>query len=678
MNLPPEEQFCNGNQTQSVCSNLQLLNQLDGFSINPRVMVCFSDEVNPATLPNGIKLIPVDAPSTAISLTQFLYHHDSNAKSYCAYAKPNNVLNQGSRYLLVVTDAVTDSAGQKVEDGGSFEAALKSSDSYDESLASALDSLPKQLPFSGKIVSASLFTTMSATQWLEDVRDYVHKSAPGILIPAGLPYQFQTSNLASFTWQADLGTGTTSYPIPLNVLSPPAPSSLASGVGSVAFGFFLSPNYLNPSGAAPGTITTNGVKPVAIPKLLGGLTFGFIPVSFHVFLPSGPMPSGGWPVVIYGHGLSDNQFGAPTYIAATLAANGYATLALEITGHGYGPNSTVALVDKRGNRSTVAAPGRGIQLSPNAPIGTSDGCVVPGAVAIRDCGRQTAVDLFTLVKAIQQTGRPLFGLDPQRIYYVGQSFGSVYGALFHAVEPSVKAAVLSVGGGTNVDVARLAVPGRQIGASYLFGLGLLNVPAAPPEDYFHGAFSDGFNDEYVYRGQIITDNVPGALPIQGAFESADWLGMLGDPLAYAPHLKNDPFAGVPAKSTFFQYSWGDLEEPNPVNSAFIRAAGIESSSWLFRFDWALPTAPQLASIQSPGFPLPILPHRILSNPTIFSDPAEMSISLAEQQSIAAYFNSGGQIIPDPNRYLTGIFAGATLFEQPAQLPESLNFIQIPK
>jgi dienelactone hydrolase len=613
-----------------------------------------------------------------ISLDQFLYYRGSNAKSYCAYAKPGNVLKQQSRYLLVVTNAVIDSNGHKVKDDGSFKDALKSSDVYYASLASALDGLPNQLSLSGKIISASLFTTMSATSWLEDARDFVHSSAPGLLIPAGLPYQFQTSNVATMTWQADTGTGTTSYPISLDALSPQSRSSNARAVGSVAFGLFMSPNYLNPGG----TITTNKTKPVPIPNLLGGPTFGFVPVSFHVFLPSGSMPSGGWPVVIYGHGLGDSQFGAPTYIASTLAANGYATLAIEITGHGYGPNSTVALTDKRGNTFTVSTPGRGVQLAANAPIGPTDGCIIPGAVAIRDCGRQTAVDLFALVKAIQQTGRLTFGLDPQHIYYVGQSFGTVYGTLFHAVEPSVQAAALSAGGGTNIDVARLTITGRQISEKYLYDLGLLN-PAAQPQAYFNGRFYDGFNDEYVYRGQIKTDDVPGALAIQGAFEAAEWLGMLGDPLAYAPHLKNDPLAGVPAKSTFFQYSWGDLEEPNPANSALIRAAGIESSSWLFRFDWALAPqlAPQLAGIMSPDFPLPILPHRILSNPTIFSDPAEMSISLAEQRAVAAYFNSGGQTIPNPNQYLTGIFAGVTLFQQlipPAQLPESLNYIQIPQ
>ena len=668
ISLPPSSEFCDSASHASVCSNTAALNQLDGFSLNPRVMVCFSGDVNPDTLAGGIKLIPLNAPRTSISLKQLLYHSDS--QSHCIYAKPENVLHQRSRYLLVVTDAILDNNGRSVEDDGSFRDALGSSDPYDSSLTAALNSLPSQLSVSGKIVSAALFTTMSATSWLESVHDFVRNSAPSVVLPAGLPYQFLISDLASLTWQADTGVGTMEQPIPLDALNK------VGLVDSVAFGLFLSPNYLNPGGPAAGTITTSGTLPVPVPNSQGQLNWGLVPVSFHVFLPAGQMPADGWPVVIYGHGLGDNQFGAPTYIASTLAAHGYATLALEITGHGYGPNSKAVLTDKRGRTFTVSTPGRGIQFAPGDPIGSSNGCVVPGAIAVRDCSRQTAVDLFALVNTIQQTNGLTLGLNPQRIYYIGQSFGSAYGTIFHAVEPSVKAAVLSAGGGSNVDVARLTIPGRQIGTAYLAELGLLNVPPAPPQAYFH----DAFNDEYPYRRQLTIDNgsVPGAVAIQAAFEAADWLGTSGDPLAYAPHLKRFPLPGVPAKSTFFQYSWGDLEEPNPANSALIRAAGGKSSSWLFRFDTAAQFHPEILGIMSPDFPLPILPHRILSNPTIFDEGngAETSIALAEQQATAAFFDSDGQMVPNPNLYLTAPFAGLTLFEQPTLLPERLNFLQI--
>jgi hypothetical protein len=68
----------------------------------------------------------------------------------------------------------------------------------------------------------------------------------------------------------------------------------------------------------------------------------------------------------------------------------------------------------------------------------------------------------------------------------------------------------------------------------------------------------------------------------------------------------------------------------------------------------------------------------LSNPTIFDGDkaAETAIALAEQQAAAAYFDSDGRTVPNLNQYLTGPFSNITLFEQPASLPERLNFLQI--
>ena len=67
INLPSSAEFCNSASNASVCSNTALLNQLDGFSVNPRVMVCFSGDINSATLSGGIKLIPLSPPQNVIS-----------------------------------------------------------------------------------------------------------------------------------------------------------------------------------------------------------------------------------------------------------------------------------------------------------------------------------------------------------------------------------------------------------------------------------------------------------------------------------------------------------------------------------------------------------------------------------------------------------------------------------
>src|SRR5580704_10309075 len=52
VNLPVSSN-CSSASAPAVCSNVPLLNLLDGFSVNPRVMACFSAPVNPNTLQTG-------------------------------------------------------------------------------------------------------------------------------------------------------------------------------------------------------------------------------------------------------------------------------------------------------------------------------------------------------------------------------------------------------------------------------------------------------------------------------------------------------------------------------------------------------------------------------------------------------------------------------------------------
>jgi hypothetical protein len=633
--LPSSSDTCDANAAPGVCSNVSLLNQLDGFSVNPRLMLCFSAPVDPNSLQTGLTIIALDNGASA-SVNQIIYDPGTN----CAFAKPSQVLNQQSQYLLVVNGSIRDASGQPVAADPAFVNCLASNTGYCSALSQAVKKFVK--PSAG-VVAASLFTTMSATTWLEQARNYVDGSAPA---PALILANFPLSNLTDLTWVPQDNTGTTAN-------QESVPLSALSGVGSIAFGLYNSPDFISPlDGTIPTTPTAQNLASPYFP----------VPVSFHVFLPAAAKPNNGYPVVIYGHGLGDNQFGAPTYIASTLAQKGFATLAFEITGHGYGPASVVNVSDRSGNVQTVPTPGRGIQLPGNTTIGPTDGCIAPGAVAVRDCGRQTAIDLFALVKTIQRS--PGLNIDPAHIYYVGQSFGGTYGTLFQAIEPNVTTAVLNGAGGTSVDIARLAITARPLGIAYLAPLGLLNLPPDPPQ-YPYG----NFNDNYVFRDTAaVVNNVPGAMAIQAAFEAADWLGMLGDPLSYAPHLQNaQRLSNVPVKSTLFQFGYGDLEVPNSTEFAVVSAAGA-TSAWFFRFDQAVADGhPELLSITTPDVaPLPILPHRILANPTVLPDgvPAELSVAYAEQQQVAAYFQSNGAANSDPNQWITPPFSADLQLFQP--------------
>src|SRR3984885_1367873 len=123
--LAASRNTCAPSSAPSVCSNQFLLNQLDGFSVNPRVMVCFSAPVNPNTLPGAISIIPLSG-DPAVSTNQIIY----DPTSQCAFAKPNRILNQQTQYLLVVNPLIRDTSGLRVIADSAFLNCLNSSDSY--------------------------------------------------------------------------------------------------------------------------------------------------------------------------------------------------------------------------------------------------------------------------------------------------------------------------------------------------------------------------------------------------------------------------------------------------------------------------------------------------------------------------------------------------------------------
>ena len=648
----PAPAACALTPTLTACSDALLLNQLDGFSLNPRITVCFSDAISPDTLRTGIRFVPLGQRAQAIGVNQVLYDQASN----CAFAKPDQVLKQRTRYVLAILDSVLDTNGHKTKTSKEFRDCLKGSTTYCADLAESLVSVQGSGQLTGNVVGASVFTTLSATSWLEKARALV-RSGPPVALRAGSQVSWSTQGLNSMTWDPQ-GAAPQQIPVPADV-------------DQIAFGLYLSPNFLQVQGPLAGSIAVTPTNapigaPVPVPGLPSNIPAGYVPVSFHIYLPPAPANGHPFPVAIYGHGLGDNQFGAPTYIASMLAKQGIATLAIEINGHGFGPGGYVQLNFTNKSPALIATPGRGLPLSPGNTYGPTDGCILPGPLAVRDCARQTAVDLFALVNTIKSGGLLGVPLDPSRIYYIGQSFGSTYGTLFNALETDVNKAVLNGMGGTSVDVSRLAISGRPLASFYLASMNppLLNVPPALAEAYFH----DNFNDEYVLRDQpVVLNNVPGALPIQAAFEVADWLHMLGDPLSYASHLR--------AGSTLFQFGVGDLEIPNPTESAVVRAAGAQANAWLFHFETAAALAPGLLGLTYSGVGFPILPHRILSNPTII-DPAqsaEVAIALAEQQQVANFLLGQGD--QNPNDFLGTPFAGVQLFQNNPPLPETLGFLQ---
>jgi uncharacterized protein (TIGR03437 family) len=628
----------------SACQELGLVNQLDGFNVAPRFTIRFSGAINTNTLRDGIAVIALDnltpddpgvhTRGAQIRLNQLMFDPLTNT----AFGEPDEVLDQHREYLLVVTDGVRDVAGDPVQPDPTFTACLATPapDAYCNRLGQALRSVVLQ----GRAVSASLFTTQSVTAFLERARAVMQGSTLD-LRRTGSRNVFQIAEILSITLRQQVGVN----PARFDDFVVPLPSILLQHVGRIAFASFRSPSFLNQQQIiAP--------QPTGAPVPLPANTQE---IFFHAFLPKSDRPASGYPVVIFGHGINDSRFATPTFIAASLAENGFATVAMNAVGHGLGPEGTVRILDILFQTTVLPAGGRSVDLNQDGALDSREGCLVltPAPVGLRDCIRQTALDLTQLTRAIR-SGVDLDGdgrvdLDPNRIYYAGQSLGGIYGTVLHAIEPQIRAAVLNAAGGTIVDATRLSPSFRFVARDYL-------ARRTPPLLNRGG----DFDDNYVLRDQPVRlSQVPGAIDIQEALERVEWIQMNGDPLGYASHIRASPLRGVPPRPALWQFARGDRTVPNPATSNLIRAARMRESSVVYRHDLAREVVPSL----------PDNPHIFLSE---FRSPAGLAVALAAQSQLAGFFASNGATIPNVNPKITPVF-NRDLFFIPATLPEDLGF-----
>ena len=150
------------------------------------------------------------------------------------------------------------------------------------------------------VVTASVFTTQSATAVLEKIRDQLHAATPApadfLLGPSGERTVFNLGDVAGITWNQQTRVAGPLNPVPVNVN---LLGFVPGAVGQVAFGKYVSPDYetaekfIPPVGTRTGTPVVQGVNEV----------------FFNLYLPSGPRPAGGWPVAIFGHGVGGSKQG---------------------------------------------------------------------------------------------------------------------------------------------------------------------------------------------------------------------------------------------------------------------------------------------------------------------------------------------------------------------------------
>ena len=479
----------------SDCADIDVLNTLDGFNLQPRISIPFTGPIDPASVDSS-NVFLVRLPDLRITgINQIAWEPAANT----LHVESDQLLRQHTTYVLVVTTDVRDATGKKIKSAWFHNSHL-------------VHGLPGKLL--SKVAVASIFTTQSATALLEQVRRQIKASTPSpasfVLGAGGERTVFPTTDVTSILFSRQTTTA------PGFAVSPTGTPFLA-GVGSIAFGAFDSPDYQTPSKVIPPVGSRTGVPAVQ----------GTNRLYFNLFLPAGTAPAGGWPVAIYGHGFTDNKNASPFVVAGSMARRGIATIAINVVGHGGGPLGTLIVNRAAGGPVVLPAGGREVDLDGNGLFGGTDGInATPPQTLIgsRDGLRQTVIDLMQLVREIEVgmdvDGNGTRDLDPAKISYFGQSFGGIYGTKFLAVEPNVRLGVPNVPGGAIVEIARLSPSFRG-----LVTLSLIN--RTPPLINLPGF---AFNENMPLRNlPPLVDTVPGASAIQQLLEWTEWALAIGQP-----------------------------------------------------------------------------------------------------------------------------------------------------
>src|SRR5262245_16527136 len=616
------------------CADVDVLNQLDGFNIQPRISVPLSGPIDVSTVSSS-SIFLVGPAGSVVGINQIVWEPGTNTLHF----ESDQQLEDSTTYLLVVTTRLRGADGKPLDatnfkrDFNHGHTKHRSTKGYWKELRQALHMAKAGGAKHKQIAAASLFTTQSIRPISLKIRRQLPGGEANFLLGTGSERTvFPLSTVSSVTFLRQTGTAPTFAPGGLSL-------PLLNGVGAIAFGTYSSPDYENASKIIPAVGTRTGHP----------IQQGTNTVQFSLFLPPGAAPAGGWPVALFGHGFTDSKNGAPPVVAGSLAKMGVATVAINVVGHGGGPLGTYT-VNRLGGLSPVTLPlgGRGIDQDGNGTIDSTEGvnAVAPYAlIGNRDGLRQTTIDLMQLVKVLRGgvdvDGDGTDDLSSSRIYYAGQSFGGIYGGQLLGLEPRIDAGVLNVPGGPIIEIARLS-PSFRV----LVGLGLLQrVP--PLYNAIPNAGLNNFHENIPLRNLPPVTATADETAIQQLLDRDEWAQQAANPVAYAPYIR---------KPVIIQFARGDQTVPNPTASAILRACGCANRATLFRNDLAFAANPAVTKN----------PHTFLTN---VANPANAGFAVAAQTQLATFLASDGATTIDPDGP-SGVF-----FETPTSMvPEDLAYI----
>jgi pimeloyl-ACP methyl ester carboxylesterase len=397
-------------------------------------------------------------------------------------------------------------------------------------------------------------------------------------------------------------------------------------VGTLTIPYYLSrPSATNPT--APLTVPWQG-NPSPLDANSRLLTrFNPLPVATATFpipvlvtVPNassaghGVKPAGGWPVIIFQHGLTRNRLDAIAIADAAADFGNYVVVSIDLPLHGIpGATATGGALYQPGNERTFD-----LDLVNNTTLAAGpDGKIdpsgiqfvnVPAPLVTRDNLRQGAADLLTLVRSLPNLdldGDGTGDIKTTRVHYIGHSLGGIVGGTF-----------LGTAGAAEVTTGELAMPGGGVAQT------IFDSPAFGPR-IKQGLAAQGITEGSTLYNQFIRD-------AQTIVDAGDPINFIASAASARPLLVLQVVGGGTLQSG--APSPSDQVVVNSATQRLIDAAGLPRIS---------------AAGLNPG-PKGYV-NFIFGDHGSIIDPTSSPATTAEMQSVSIGFaNSLGTVIPITN------------------------------
>ena len=609
------------------------MNALDGFGTTAPWSTGFSAPIDATSLAGNVRVFEVTLSGPGGAVTGVVRELASPQEFVAALAPsdtskktlaivPTSPLKERTSYMAVLTNGIKDASGVGVRGSLTYLLSAGSrplcvgghstSPALADAQACQLEPL-RQLNSSqvaaavgagvpaGSIALTWVATTQSITPTLRALSAITQASPPATthVAPTGKTLASLGLGLPPV---ADIYIGTIDLPYYLTAPSQSDPTAALTKHWNATAGAYI--QQCAGFGLDPTSVNLTACNPV--PKATGTQT-----VPLLMTLPNAASgktkPAAGWPLVIFQHGITRNRTDMFA-VAGTLAAQGFAVVAIDLPLHGLTSTSNPFYVgntpfgaiahertfDLDLSNNTTGAPG------PDGAIDSSGSYFInlTSLLTSRDNLRQGVADVMQLAHAAST----LPNVDGSQTRFVGQSLGSITGTMVMAVDPTIKSAVLNVPGG---GIARLLDASPAFGPRIHAGLAAAGlVQGTPSYDAYFAAtqtvIESGDPINYAGNGTLIDPAVDGDgiknILLQEVIGSGNDLPdqVIPNSVAGAPLSGTEPLiralglapidddvllttGGLQAVTRFLQGEHGSLLDPTDYPAATVEMQGEMAS-----------------------------------------------------------------------------------------------------